>query len=242
MTAPTLNLQAKTCLTLQSGASRLGPALDLNAKVLGPALSLDRPYGLQLPTLSAIPFVLAAVLSAALCLIPLLYLASWRGSDSAGAAPWYLTLFEKANQLLTNREEEEMQAQAPEVVTEPPAIELPQDVPSQIAALESKNCQNFLDDGDDPAAKHAFDQLIWSHLSKEWQDSAVTRLEVCTPFKWQTPNVLSASACAKGACGTDDVKFYVTRDGKVGIDVTDKGTCTQAVEDGFASPELLCMR
>ena len=244
MTSPTLKLQPKAGPALHTSAQQLGPALDLNASGSRPALTLHRVHTSQLPTLSVIPYVLAAVLAAALCLIPLLYLASWRGGEGAGAPPWYLTLLEKANLLLNNSEEQEegMQAQAPEPVIETPAAELPQDVPSQIVALENKSCQNFLDDGDDPAAKHAFDQLIWSRLSKEWQDSAAGRLEVCTPFKWQTPNVLSAMACAKGACGTDDVKFYVTRDGKVGIDVTDKGTCTQAVEDGFSSPELLCTR
>ena len=97
-------------------------------------------------------------------------------------------------------------------------------------------------DGDDPAAQYAFDQLIWSRLSKEWQDSAVDRLDVCTPFKWQTSNVLSAMACAKGGCGTDDVKFYVTRDGKVGVDVTEKGNCTHAFEEGFVPTDILCSR
>ena len=244
MSGPSLDLVARKGPSLPQVAAPPGPALNVSAQVRGPVLSAHQAVGAQLPTLSVLPYVLAAVLLSALLLVPLLYLSSWRSGEGADAPPWYLSLIEIARQHFADGHEmqEEVQAQTAEPQEEAPAIDLPQDIASQITALVGKSCHNFLEDGDDPAAKYAFEQLIWSRLSKEWQDSAAERLEVCTPFKWQTPQVLSAMACAKGACGSDDVKFYVSRDGKVGIDVTDKGTCTQASEEGFTPAELLCSR
>lgn len=244
MIAPTIDVQQKIGPALHIGLVKRAKTLDLGVSVLGRKLSLDHVQGSKLPALSVAPYLLAAVLASIVCLFSFLYLASWRSSEGAAAQPWYLSLVEEVNRLLNDGDEQEdelsPETQGSDSVSAD--AELPQDVPTQIAALVGKNCQNFLDDGDDPAAKYAFDQLVWSRLSKEWQNNAVTRLEVCSPFKWQTPNVLSSMACAKGACGTDDVKFYVTRDGKVGIDVTEKGVCTQAFEDGFAPVELLCSR
>jgi hypothetical protein len=244
LSTPLLNLAPSKGPALPKEAPPPGPVLDLSASVRGPVLVTDRGLGAQLPMLSVLPYVFVAVLVAALSLVALLYLSSWRSGEGADAPPWYLSLVEKAQQLFANgdEQEEEVLAQAAEPSEEAPAANLPQDVSAQIAALVGKSCQNFLDDGDDPAAQYAFDQLIWSRLSKEWQDSAVDRLDVCTPFKWQTSNVLSAMACAKGGCGTDDVKFYVTRDGKVGVDVTEKGNCTHAFEEGFVPTDILCSR
>ena len=244
MSAPPLNMVPHKGPALSKDASSPGPVLDLSTPVHAPTLSLDQVVGAQLPALSVLPYLLAAVLVAAFALVPLLYLSSWRSGEGAGAQAWYLSLIEKGQQVFAQGHEQEEEALTPgnEPLVQAPAADLPQDVVAQIAALVGKNCQNFLDDGDDPAAKHAFDKLIWSRLSKEWQDSAADRLEVCTPFKWQTPDILSAMACAKSACGTDDVKFYVTREGKVGVDVTDAGNCTHAFEEGFAPTELLCSR
>lgn len=221
-----------------------GPALDLTTPVRGPVLASNQALGAQLPTLSVLPYVITAVVVAALSLVPLLYLSSWRSGEGADAQRWYVALIEIAHRLFANVEEQEEEAkeQAAEPLSATPAADLPQGVAAQIAALVGKSCLNFLGNGDDPASKHAFDQLIWSRLSKEWQDNAAERLVVCTPFKWQTPDVLSAMACAKDACGKDDVKFYVTREGKVGVDVTDKGNCTHAFEEGFAASELICSR
>jgi hypothetical protein len=244
LSAPALNLVPHKGPGLSKDAPPPGPVLDLSTPVQAPTLSLDQVVGAQLPTLSVLPYVLAAVLLAAFALVPLLYLSSWRSGEGAGAQAWYAALIEKGHQLFAQGQELEEEVLAPdtEPLVQAAAADLPQDVAAQITALVGKNCQNFLDDGDDPAAKHAFDQLIWSRLSKEWQDSAADRLEVCSPFKWQTPDVLSAMACAKSACGTEDVKFYVTRDGKVGVDVTDSGNCSHAFEEGFAPTELLCSR
>jgi hypothetical protein len=239
-----LDLGPRKGPSLPQVAPPLGPALNVSAQVRGPTLSSNQAVGAQLPTLSVLPYVLAAVLLSALLLVPLLYLSSWRSGEGADAPPWYLSLIEIARQHIAggHEMEEEVQAQTAEPQGEAPATDLPRDLASQIASLVGKSCHNFLEDGDDPAAKYAFEQLIWSRLNKEWQDSAAERLDVCTPFKWQTPQVLSAMACAKGACGSDDVKFYVSRDGKVGIDVTANGSCTQASEEGFAPTELLCSR
>ena len=244
MSTPLLNLAPRKGPALPKEAPPPGPVLDLSASVRGPVLVTDRGLGAQLPTLSVLPYVSVAVLVAALSLVPLLYLSSWRSGEGADAPPWYSSLVEKAQQLFAHgdEQEEEVLEQAAEPSEESPAANLPQGVAAQIAALVGKSCQSFLDDGDDPAAKYAFDQLIWSRLSKEWQDSAVDRLDVCAPFNWQTSNVMSAMACAKGGCGTDDVKFYVTRDGKVGVDITENGNCTHAFEEGFAPIELLCSR
>jgi len=244
LSSPSLELGPRKGPSLPHDAPPLGPALNVSAQVRGPTLSSNQSVGAQLPTLSVLPYVLAAVLLSALLLVPLLYLSSWRSGEGADAPPWYLSLIEIARQHIAggHEMEEEVQAQTAEPQEEAPAIDLPRDLASQIAALAGKSCHNFLEDGDDPAAKYAFEQLIWSRLNKEWQDSATERLDVCTPFKWQTPQVLSVMACAKGACGSDDVKFYISRDGKVGIDVTANGSCTQASEEGFAPTELLCSR
>lgn len=244
MSARLLNLVPLRGPSLPNGAPAPGPVLDPSRVVRGPVLASNQVFGAQLPTVSELPFVLAAALLAALSLALLLNLSLLRSGEASEAQPWYLTLIEKAHRFFPNREEqkEELPAQTAEPQVPPPADELPKDVTAQIAALTGKSCQNFLEDGDDPVAKHAFDQLIWSRLSKEWQDSAAIRLDVCMPFEWQTPNVLSAMACAKGACGTDDVKFYVTSEGKVGVDVTEKGNCTHAFEEGFAPTDVLCSR
>lgn len=232
--------------TLPKGAAAPGPVLHCDAPLRSPVLAPDRAVGAQLPTLSVLPYVFAGVVLAALLMAPLLYLAASRSGEvtQPNAQPWYLALLEKAQHLLAHAQvqEEAEQAPAQAPAAEPASVALPEDVPAQIAALVGKNCQNFLEGGDDAAANYAFDKLVWSRLSKEWQDSAAQRLDVCTPFKWQTPTVLSAMACAKSACGSDDVKFYLTRDGKLGVDVTDNGNCTHAFEEGFTPVELLCSR
>lgn len=232
--------------TLSKEASAPGPALDPGTSKRSPVLVPGRAWGAQLPTLSVLPYVLGGVLLAALVMAPLLYLASSRSGEAQDpdAQPWYWSLVENAQRLFAQEEaqDEVLQEASEPPPAEPVAAALPEGVPAQIAALVGKNCQNFLEGGDDPAAQHAFDKLVWSRLSKEWQDSAAERLDLCTPFQWQTPTVLSVMACAQGACGSDDVKFYITRDGKVGVDVTANGNCTYASEEGFAPTELLCTR
>jgi len=101
---------------------------------------------------------------------------------------------------------------------------------------------NYLPAGDNAVAKAVFDDLLWRKLSKEWQQKALERLDVCMPFEWQTSEVLSGGGCAKSRCGTEEVKFYVDRFGKAAIDLYINGNCTQVAEEGFARVELLCTR
>jgi hypothetical protein len=52
-----------------------------------------------------------------------------------------------------------------------------------LALLNGVNCSAYFA-GDKPSdASSAFDEHIWSKLSKELQDQAVQRLDVCSPFE-----------------------------------------------------------
>jgi hypothetical protein len=109
-----------------------------------------------------------------------------------------------------------------------------------LALLNGVNCPAYFA-GDKPSdASSAFDEHIWSKLSKELQDQAVQRLDVCSPFEMIEQDLIAAQGCAQHECGTNDVRFYLSADNKAAIEMHVDGQCTQSVESGFRHTNLLC--
>lgn len=113
---------------------------------------------------------------------------------------------------------------------------------SPLVLLKGVNCSAYFP-GDKPSvASSAFDEHIWGKLSKELQDQAVQRLDVCTPFEVIKQDLIVAQGCAQHECGTNDVRFYLSADNKAAIEINVNGQCTQSAESGFMHTELLCVR
>jgi hypothetical protein len=114
------------------------------------------------------------------------------------------------------------------------------DVSALMEKLKGKYCFNYMPAGDDPAARAAFLKIYWSKLNVELTQLTEARLDVCSPFAYRTPDVMVGGGCQKSNCGTNDVGFYINRQGKIAMDYRIEGECRYANEDGFTQISLLC--
>jgi hypothetical protein len=124
------------------------------------------------------------------------------------------------------------------------AVPTPEITAAEVAllmgALKGKYCFNYMPYGDDAVAKDAFLKLYWSKLDEELVKLTEDRLEVCSQFAYKTPEVLVSGGCQKSNCGTNDVTFYINRQGNIAMDYRVEGECRYAAEDGFTQVSLLC--
>ena len=114
------------------------------------------------------------------------------------------------------------------------------EVAELLGKLKGKYCFNYMPTGDDPGAREAFSKLYWNKLNVELTQLTEDRLDVCSPFAYQTPEVLVGGGCQKSNCGTNDVTFYINRQGRIAMDYRVEGECRHAAEDGFTQVSLLC--
>jgi hypothetical protein len=239
---------------LEQNTARTLPTLVLGEKV-GPTLNLEPgPTGILRGASST--WVATAVfgligLAASAFMIPLgqgqlqspwseglrLGLPGLWGSDEASEA-----IAQKPNQADESTSDEasgasaEKANQADKSTPEVPASE----VSELMGKLKGKYCFNYMPTGDDQDAREAFSKLYWNKLNVELSQLAEDRLDVCTQFAYQTPEVLVGGGCQKSNCGTNDVTFYINRQGKIAMDYRVEGECSYAAEDGFTQINLLC--
>ncbi len=220
---------------LEKNTTRTSPTLFLGEKV-GPTLKLEPEPTDSLRSVSS-TWVVSALfgligLAAAGFLIPL--------SQGQFESPWSeemrlsLPGLWGSNAELEGRVQETSQAaeSTPEVAAS--------DVGMLMGKLKGKYCFNYMPTGDDPGAREAFSKLYWNKLNEELTQLTKDRLDVCSPFAYQTPEVLVGGGCQKSNCGTNDVTFYINRQGKIAMDYRVEGECQHAAEDGFTQVNLLC--
>ena len=217
----------------------VSPILDLHEPI-GPSLSLPPSDLAHVMTGSGTPMALGmlcttAALSASL-LVPISRMATGNPEDT------WARIFGEVMQGVDEAADAvdlPMAADAPDGAAEAG----PGGDPFTVAALsplKGTYCMDYMPGGTNPRAIKAFDQLVWSKLNKELQEIADDRLEVCSPFERVTDQVVSAGGCAKSQCGSNDVNFYINREGLVGVDYRINGECRTANEDGFTQTQLLC--
>lgn len=239
-----------TVLDLTHGPLR-GPTLDLNAQVHGPSLMLgQQQQGPQLtlepmavssadPSSNAFAitsFVVAGVLALAV-ILPMSRMNAIADDDEAA---WYQGLMSQVMALFGQEEPaiEVDTADEAEAAENEGASNV--DVMAHLQSLKGMYCFNFMPGGDQAAAVAAFDALIWSKLSPDWQSKALERLDVCMPFELASPDVMTSGGCAKSMCGTEDVHFYVNNQGKAAVDMNIAGRCSYITEEGFTQLSVLC--
>lgn len=220
---------------LEQNTPRKAPTLSLDEKV-GPTLQLTaEPTGtLRNASSTWVATALFGLigLAASAFLIPL--------SQGQFQSPWTAELRSSLPALWGADEEPEASVQeatqTSESTPEVPASE----VAELMGKLKGKYCFNYMPTGDDPGARDAFAKLYWNKLNAELTQLTEDRLDVCSPFAYQTPEVLVGGGCQKSNCGSNDVTFYINRQGKIAMDYRVEGECRYAAEDGFTQVSLLC--
>ena len=237
-----------TVLDLTRVAER-GPTLDLNVQLHGPQLTLGQqhrgpvlelePLAVSASDSSSNAFAVSAfVVAGVLALAVVLPLSRMNVQLYDDEPAWYEGLISQVMALFGQDEPVvEVEAQEPEVVENTAVSD---DVVTQLQSLKGMYCFNFMPGGDQAAAVSTFDTLVWSKLSADWQSKALERVDVCMPFEWATPDVMSSGGCAKSMCGTEDVHFYINTQGKAALDMNIGGRCSYITEDGFTQLSVLC--
>jgi len=237
MKLPILQFQTKCGPPLNLGKVN-GPALSLQAVSAAPVLRISLTEPSSGPYFSN--FIPALVFIVLGCLASLITVPLSQGSQWARLP--MDQLIEGIAQLtspLLNQEEDSSSAPLASVELEETA-EVPTQSMTPLALLNGVNCPAYFA-GDKPSdASSAFDEHIWSKLSKELQDQAVQRLDVCSPFEMVEQDLIAAQGCAQHECGTNDVRFYLSADNKAAIEMHVDGQCTQSAESGFRHTNLLC--
>lgn len=220
---------------LEQNTPRTPPTLFLGEKV-GPTLKLEPESTGRLRSASS-TWVVSALfgligLAAAAFLIPL--------SQGQFQSPWSEEIRLSLPGLWGSDEGPEARVQestqTAESTPEVPAL----NVEVLMGKLKGKYCFNYMPTGDDPGARDAFAKLFWNKLNAELTQLTEDRLDVCSPFAYQTPEVMAGGGCEKSNCGTNDVTFYINRQGKIAMDYRVDGECRHAAEDGFTQVSLLC--
>jgi hypothetical protein len=220
---------------LEQNTTRSLPTLVLGEKV-GPTLKLEPaptgPLRDASSTWAATALFGLIGLAASAFMIPL--------SQGQVQSPWSEELLLSLPGLWGSDEASEASTQktnqADQSTPEVPASE----VADLMGKLKGKYCFNYMPTGDDPGAREAFSKLYWNKLNEELTQLTKDRLDVCSPFAYQTPEVLVGGGCQKSNCGTNDVTFYINRQGKIAMDYRVEGECSHAAEDGFTQVSLLC--
>ncbi len=220
---------------LEENTPRTPPSLTLGEKA-GPALTLEpEPTG-ALHHASSTWFAMALFgligLAASALLIPL--------SQGHIQSPWSQELRLSLPAFWGSDEASEASGQMTNQTAESTPQVPASDVAELMGKLKGKYCFNYMPTGDDPGARDAFSKLYWNKLNTELTQLTQDRLDVCSPFAYQTPEVLVGGGCQKSNCGTNDVTFYINRRGKIAMDYRVEGECRYAAEDDFTQVSLLC--
>jgi len=220
---------------LEDNAPHTPPTLSLGEKV-GPTLNLEPEPTESLRSVSSTWIVSALFgligLTAAGFLIPL--------SQGQFQAPWSEELRLSLPALWGSDTELEASVQKTNQAAEPAQEMSASEVVKLMEKLNGKYCFNYMPSGDDAVARDAFSKLYWNKLNAELTQLTEDRLDVCSPFAYQTPEVMVGGGCQKSNCGINDVTFYINHQGKIAMDYRVEGECRQASEDGFTQVNLLC--
>jgi len=226
---PALNFDKVKAPTLTLQAASAAPALQISLKDPNSEASFSN----VIPTLVFIFFG---------CLVSFITVPLSQGSQWAKLPvdQWIAAMAQLTPPWINPEEEAASAPLASEALEE--TAEAPTQQIAPLALLNGVNCSAYFP-GDKPSdASSAFDEHIWSKLSKDLQDQAVQRLDVCSPFELIKKDLIAAQGCAQHECGTNDVRFYLSADNKAAIEINVDGQCTQSAESGFRHTELLCAR